>query len=121
MKPTSPQEIYKITAKRLNLPEEYVKDAVEYFYQTTKDEMGKLSSVLFCLRGLGRFVIRPLKFFRKQEKMMELVERFGARRDDRGLMIKRELLKRYDQFQEVRPVVEEYNEKKRKKIFKNAK
>lgn len=119
MRPTQPQELYKLTAEKLNLPEQYVKDAVEYFYQTNKDEMGKLSYVIFCLKGLGRFVIRPLKFFRKQDRMLGLVEEFGSRRDNRGLMIHRELLKRYEQFQEARPKVDEYNIYKRKRMFKN--
>lgn len=119
MKPTPPQEIYKITAKKLNLPEEYVKDLVEYFYQKTKDEMSVLSYMIFCLGGLGRFIIRPLKFFKKQEKMLALVERFKDRRDDRGLMIHRELLLRYEQFLAARPKAEEYNIYKRKQMFKN--
>lgn len=119
MKPTQPQEIYKKTAKRLNLPEEYVKDVVEYFYQTTKDSMGTLSYTIFCLAGLGRFLIRPFKFYNKQERIKKLVERFQDRRDNRGIMIRKALEFRYQQFEAAKEKVDIYNQYKRKRMFKN--
>lgn len=118
MKPTHPNQIYKKTAKRLNLPEEYVKDLIEFFYQQNKDGMGNLEFLNFNLVGLGNFLIRPLKFFRKQNKMLELVEKFVDRRDDRGLMIRRNLELRYSQFLATRPKVDNYNKEKLKKMYK---
>lgn len=80
--------------------------------------MGDLSFLKFTFIGLGTFLIRPLKFFKKQAKMLSLVERFAERRDDRGLMIKRNLELRYLQFLAAQPVVETYNKQKLKKMYR---
>lgn len=103
----------------MNLPPDYVKDVIEYFYQRNKDEMGALSYTIFCLTGLGRFIIRPLKFYVKFKKMEKLVERFRDRRDNRGIMIRKELELRLQQFQEAKEKVDQFNIYKRKRMFKN--
>lgn len=118
MKPTQPQEIYKITAKRLNLSDEYVKDAVEFFYQKNKDGMGSISYTIFNLMGLGRFLIRPFKFFNKKKRVEKLVDKFKDRRDDRGIMIRNELQKRLQQFENAQSLVEDFNTYLRKRMFK---
>lgn len=81
--------------------------------------MGSLSYTIFTLGGLGRFMIRPFKFFGKKQRMLKLVERFSGRRDNRGIMIKNELEKRYQQFEDASPKVEEFNIYKRKRMFKS--
>lgn len=81
--------------------------------------MGLLSATIFGLAGLGRWVIRPFKFYKKQKKMQELVERFQDRRDNRGIMIRKALEIRARQFEEAREKVDQYNSYKRKRMFKS--
>ncbi len=106
MKAKKPQEIYKLTAERLNLPEKYVKDVVEYFYTELKTGMYDLSHVIFNNTGLGRFIIKPIPFFKRELLLMDLVEKFKDRGDERGIMIRKELEKRLENFQKLKPEVE---------------
>lgn len=106
MKPKKPQELYQITAKKLNLPEQYVKDAVEFFYESFKNEMFDLSHVIINNSGLGRFIIKPIPFLKRELLLMDLVEKFNDRGDDRGIMIRKELERRLENFQKIKPEVE---------------
>lgn len=106
MKAKKPAEIYPITAKKLNLPEEYVKDAVEYFYGAFKHGMFDLSHTIFNNSGLGRFIIKPIPFYKRELLLMDLVEKFKERGDDRGIMIRKELERRLENFQKLKPEVE---------------
>lgn len=106
MKAKKPAEIYQITAKKLNLPEEYVKDVVEYFYGTFKNGMFDLSHTIFNNSGLGRFIIKPIPFYKRELLLMDLVEKFKERGDDRGIMIRKELERRLENFQKLKPEVE---------------
>ena len=65
MKAKKPQELYPLTAQRLNLPEEYVKDVVEFFYGTFKEEMFDLNYTIINNTGLGRFIANTLNFIDK--------------------------------------------------------
>lgn len=106
MKPKKPQEIYPLTAKRLNLPEEYIKDVVEFFYGTFKNEMYELNFPIINNTGLGRFIIKPIPFYKRELLLMDLVDKFKDRSDDRGIMIRKELEKRLENFQKIKPEVE---------------
>lgn len=116
--PVPPEQIYKRTAQRLNLPEEYVKDVVEYYYAETKTQMHNLQYVIFYLHGLGRILIRPLKFWRRKERLKETLDSFATRRDDRGIMIRKELELRYSNMENLDPYVKEYNDYKGRHIKK---
>lgn len=121
MKPKQPQDLYKITASKLNLPEEYVKDVVEYFYMYNKNKMFNLSYVIFNFSGLGRFVVRPITFSKRSWKLLTLIEKFKSRKDDRGIAIKIELEKRYSQFKALTPAVQDYFDYRQKQMYKNNK
>lgn len=88
------------------MPERYVKDAVEFFYSTLKDGMYDLSHVIFNDTGLGRFIIKPIPFFKRELLLMDLVEKFKDRKDDRGIMIRKELEKRLENFKKLKSEVE---------------
>ena len=121
MRPQNPEEIYKITAQRLNLPEQYVKDAVEYYYLANKTKMHSMSYVKFTLHGLGKFVIRPLKFWRRLNKLRTILGDFGVRRDNRGIMIRKELEIRAQQMEELGPEVQKYFEFRQKQMYGSKK
>jgi hypothetical protein len=104
--PKKPQEVYQITAERLNLPPEYVRDVVEHFYSFNKSRMHTISYIIFTITGLGRFVIRPKKFWKRKERLEKLISDFRARRDNRGLMINREIDKRYQEMMAIEPEVQ---------------
>lgn len=106
MNPITSQELYKKTAKRLSLPEEFIRDLVEEFYRENREGMHNLTHVVFNIHGLGRFLIRPLKFWSREAAMKKLIERFAERRDNRGLMIRKELETRYEQMQVLKPEVQ---------------
>ena len=114
-----PEIIYQKTAKRLQLSEEYVKDFVEYFYAYNKSRMFSVSYVVFYLSGLGRFIIRPIKFRAKRKKLNDLVEKFAERRDDRGIMIRNELEKRLFEYDQASPDVESLFEYNQKRMYKH--
>lgn len=80
--------------------------------------MFKISHVIFYLSGLGRLVVRPLKFYRKKERMKNLLERFDTRKDDRGLMIKRELNQRCEYFENATKDVDDFNLYIRQRMYK---
>ena len=110
-------EIYQLTAKKLNLSEQYVKDLVEFFYGGLKSRMYDISHVIFNNTGLGRFIIKPIPFFKRELLLMDLVEKFRDRKDDRGIMIRKELEKRLADFQKIKPEVEVLHDYKIKQRY----
>ncbi len=112
--------MYKRTAARLNLPEQYVKDAVEYFYAHNKKEMYSLSHVIFNISGLGRFIIRPFKFWKREKGLGKLIEAFKERRDNRGIVIKNELEKRHQEMVAITPEVQKLYNYKKKQMYGGA-
>jgi hypothetical protein len=117
LKPLSPQQIYKRTAERLNLPEDYVKDVVEYFYEHNRSGMYNILYIIFNLTGLGRWIIRPAKFWQRKKALEEMLsEDFVERRDKRGVTIKAEIMKRHEQMEAIDPEVRKYYEYKKEKM-----
>lgn len=116
MRPKKVQEVYKKTADRLNLPEQYVKDLIEYYYMYNKSRMHTLSYVVFFISGLGRFRLRPKKFFERLGKMKELINKFGDRRDNRGIVIRGQLQERMKEFEDIEEEVERLRKLKNKEI-----
>ena len=80
--------------------------------------MFNISHVIYNIHGLGRFILRPLKFYKKKKNLQKLIEKFSDRRDDRGIMIRNELIKRYDYFENATPTVDAFNDHIKKKMFK---
>lgn len=88
------------------MSEEYVKDIVEYFYGTFKTGMFDLSHTIFNNSGLGRFIIKPIPYFKRELFLMDLVEEFKDRKDNRGIMIRLELERRLENFKKLKDEVE---------------
>ena len=80
--------------------------------------MFDISYVLFYLSGLGRFILKPLRFYRKKKRLKVLVDKFEERKDDRGLMIKRELIQRYAYFEKATTDVDDLDLYIRKRMYK---
>lgn len=80
--------------------------------------MYKLSNVVFYLHGLGRFLIRPLNFWKRKDKLEQLVEQFSSRRDERGIMIRKELEERYKYMEDLYLDVKEFNDYKGRHVRK---
>ncbi len=80
--------------------------------------MFSISYVLFYLSGLGKFIIKPLSFYSKKKKLKQLVDKFEHRRDDRGIMIKNELNKRMQYFDDATIDVDNLNDYIRKRMYK---
>lgn len=72
--------------------------------------MHNLEHVIFNVTGLGRFIIKPLSFFKRECKLFDLVHEYKTRKDNRGLMIRRELESRYERFRNIKPEVENYHD-----------
>lgn len=100
------------------MPPQYIKDLVEYFYEYNKTEMHGISHVIFTITGLGRFIIRPLKFWSRKKKLKILVDDFASRRDNRGLMINREVEIRYQQMETIEPEVQKLYDYKKKQMYR---
>jgi hypothetical protein len=94
----------------LQLPEEFVRDLIENYYQEVKVGMYEYSHVEFIIHGLGRFLIRPLKFFKRESTVIDLINRFDSRRDNRGIMIKKELEQRFDKMRNIKSEVQKLYE-----------
>jgi hypothetical protein len=114
-----PQDIYKLTAERLQLPPEYIKDVVEYVYARQKTGMHNLTHVVFSLTGLGRFILRPMKFWKRKVGLEKLLESFGERRDNRGITIRQEIKKRYDQMVTLEPEVDKLYQYRKQQMYGN--
>lgn len=81
--------------------------------------MFSVSYVVFYLSGLGRFIVRPIKFRAKRKKLKDLVEKFSDRRDDRGIMIRNELEKRLFEYDQASSDVENLFEYNQKRMYKH--
>jgi len=110
LKPTSAKDLYKKTAEQLNLPEEYVRDLVEFYYKQNREKMAEVSYTHFNL-GFGKIVIKPLIFFRRELRLGDILSEYTSRRDDRGIMIRMELQRRYDNFRRAKEMIEEFHNK----------
>lgn len=82
--------------------------------------MFTVSHVIYNIHGLGRFILRPLKFYKKKKNLKILIEKFSNRRDDRGIMIRNELLKRYSDFENITITVDDFNNHIKRKMFKQS-
>jgi hypothetical protein len=98
------------------LPEEFVRDLVEYYYSEIKAGMFIFSHVIFSVAGLGKFKIRPIKFFRRETIILKLIDRFKDSRSDRGGKIRMELEKRYQEMLVIKPEVQKQFDHRQKKI-----
>lgn len=103
------------------MPEQYIKDAVEYFYMQNKLKMHSLSYVIFNISGLGRFIIRPFKFWNKKKMREVLLADFDSRRDNRGIMIRKSLEERYQQMLDIEPEVQKLFEYKQQQMYGHKK
>lgn len=118
MRPTPAQKLYQKVAEKHNLPEEYVKDLVEFYYMETKTRMHTLTHVVFSLHGLGKFRLRPKKFYHRQGFLNKLIEKFSDRGDIRGATIRAELLRRKEELSKIEPEVKELRLLKQKKCLR---
>ena len=98
MRAKSVEQVYKTTAERLNLPEKYIKDLIEYFYDQNKKEMFQLSGSIVNIYGLGRFILKPFEFSARHKVLKALSNKFKSRRDDRGIVIRKEIENRLASF-----------------------
>lgn len=72
--------------------------------------MAEVSHTHFNI-GFGKIVIKPLVFFRRELKLGDVLSEYKTRRDDRGIMIRLELQKRYDNLRRAKGMVEEFHSK----------
>lgn len=80
--------------------------------------MFDITHVIYNIHGLGRFILRPLKFYSKKKNLKKLLDKFADRRDNRGIMIRNELIKRYESFEKATLEVDFFNEHIKKRMFK---
>lgn len=78
--------------------------------------MYSFSHVIYTLSGLGRLIIRPFKFWRRVKGMDKLLADFKDRRDNRGIMIRKELEKRQQQMSDIAPEVQKLFEHTKQKM-----
>lgn len=74
MKPTKGKDLIKKTAQQLNLPEEMVKDVVEFYYSIVTRKIENLESPTIFLHGLGTLRLSRRKLQKNIEKMQKLLE-----------------------------------------------
>lgn len=74
MKPTKGKELIKKTAQELNLPEEMVRDVVEFYYSIVTRKIENLENATIFLHGLGTLRLSRRKLEKNIEKMQKLLE-----------------------------------------------
>jgi len=74
LKPTKGKELIKKTAQELNLPEEMVKDVVEFYYSIVTRKIENLENATIFLHGLGTLRLSRRKLKNSIEKMQKLLE-----------------------------------------------
>jgi len=119
MTPKGPKSVYQKTAQRLNLPEEYVQALVEFYYAENKSKMFSIAAPIINFSGLGRFVIRPKIFYDRIKGLQYLIEKFSLRKDNRGIMIRKELESRLENFAAAYDEVELLSKKRYGRTYKN--
>lgn len=79
--------------------------------------MHTFSYIIFIFGGLGRFIIRPFKFWKREKSLERLVNDFESRRDNRGIMIRKELEERYQCMQNAKEEVQKYYELRKLRMY----
>ena len=74
MKPTKGKDLIKKTAEQLNLPEEMVKDVVEFYYSIVTRKIENLEDTTIFLHGLGTLRLSRKKLQKSIEGMQKLLE-----------------------------------------------
>lgn len=74
MKPTKGKDLIKKTAQQLNLPEEMVKDVVEFYYSIVTRKIENLEEPTIFLHGFGTLRLSRKKLEKSIEKMQKLLE-----------------------------------------------
>jgi nucleoid DNA-binding protein len=74
LKPTKGKDLIKKTAQQLNLPEEMVKDVVEFYYSVVTRKIENLESPTIFLHGFGTLRLSRKKLEKNIEKMQKLLE-----------------------------------------------
>lgn len=74
MKPTKGKELIKKTAQELNLPEEMVRDVVEFYYSIVTRKIENLENATIFLHGLGTLRLSRRKLEKNIERMQKLLE-----------------------------------------------
>lgn len=79
--------------------------------------MFTMSYVVFKMYGLGRFIIKPAKFWSRLMTLINLLKKFKVRKDSRGIVINNELKKRYKEFKDLKPAIKELSNHNKKKWY----
>lgn len=74
MKPTKGKELIKKTAQQLDLPEEMVRDVVEFYYSIVTRKIENLENPTIFLHGFGTLRLSRRKLQKNIEKMQKLLE-----------------------------------------------
>ena len=74
MKPTKSKDLIKKTAEQLNLPEEMVRDVVEYYYSIVTRKIENLEEPTIFLHGFGTLRLSRKKLEKSIDKMQKLLE-----------------------------------------------
>jgi len=117
LNPTDPKELFRKTADKLNLPEEYIQDVIEYYYGKLKADMVNYQAIQFRVHGLGIIRLRPIKFFTRQKVINKLIAKFSQFTDERSLMIRLELERRAEIMKGFEPEVKKYFEDRNIKMY----
>lgn len=74
MKPTKGKDLIKKTAEQLNLPEEMVKDVVEFYYSIVTRKIENLENATIFLHGFGTLRLSRRKLKKSIDRMQKLLE-----------------------------------------------
>lgn len=113
MRPIHWRELVKKTALQLNLPEEFVKEVVLWYWKYYRTEMGKLERTKVEMPGLGTF---SLKHWKLEKRMAELRQSIRTTQNHGGNLKKWKICEKYrEEFRRVKAAHDIFKEEHKRK------
>ena len=71
MQPKKTKEFVTSTAQKLGIPEELVKDAIDFYYEEVRRNLTQMNESVLCLGGFGTFKAKPKELVKLKLKLID--------------------------------------------------
>lgn len=119
MQPKKTKEFISVTAKKLGIPEELVKDAVDFYYQEVRRNLTQMNESVLCLSGFGTFKAKPKELVKLKLKLKDQLVTMGVPKTPTRIKIKQDVEVRLGNILKIEKKISAEN--KRKYEFNEAK
>ncbi len=119
MQPKKTKEFVTSTAQKLGIPEELVKDAIDFYYEEVRRNLTQMNESVLCLGGFGTFKAKPKELVKLKLKLKDQLETMGVPKTPARIKIKQDVETRLGNILKIEKKISAEN--KRKHEFYEAK